>query len=62
MKKALVAVAVVLLVLLVTAIIAPFVIDLNQYKGEILAKVRPAVNRDVDFDRIELTVLSRRFF
>ena len=58
MKKALVAVAVVLLVLLVTAIIAPFVIDLNQYKGEILAKVRPAVNRDVDFDRIELTVLS----
>lgn len=58
MKKALIAVAAVLLVLLIVAVVAPFVIDLNQYKGTILAKVRPAIHRDVDFDRIELTILT----
>lgn len=58
MKKALIAVAAVLLVVIIVALIAPFVIDLNQYKGAILAKVRPAVNRDVDFERVELTVLT----
>ncbi len=58
MKKALIAVAAVVLVIIIVALIAPFVIDLNQYKGAILAKVRPAVNRDVDFERVELTVLT----
>ena len=58
MKKALIAVAAVVLVIVIVALIAPFVIDLNQYKGAILSRVRPAVNRDVDFERVELTVLT----
>lgn len=58
MKKALIAVAAVVLAIVIIALIAPFVIDLNQYKGAILSRVRPAVNRDVDFERVELTVLT----
>lgn len=58
MKKALIAAAAVVLVIIVAAVVAPFVIDLNQYKGQILARVRPAINRDVDFQSVELTVLT----
>ena len=58
MKKALIATVAVVLVIIVAAVVAPFVIDLNQYKGQILARVRPAINRDVDFQSVELTVLT----
>ncbi len=58
MKKALIAAAAVVLVIAIVALMAPFVIDLNQYKGAILSQVRPAVNRDVDFERVKLTVLT----
>ncbi len=57
-RKVLIGVAAVILVLLVIAIVAPFVIDLNKYKGPILAKLRPALNRNVDFESINLTVLT----
>ncbi len=58
MKKALIAVAAVVLVIIIVALIAPFVIDLDQYKGAILSRVRPSINRDLDFERVELTVLT----
>ena len=58
MKKAFIALAAVVLVIIVAAVVAPFVIDLNQYKGQILERVRPAVGRDVDFESVELTVLT----
>jgi uncharacterized protein involved in outer membrane biogenesis len=57
-KKIIVGIAAVLGVLLVLAAIAPFLIDLNKYKGPILSKVRPAIHRDVDFDSIRLTILT----
>jgi hypothetical protein len=57
-KKILVGVAAFLAVLLVFAAVAPFLIDLNKYKGPILSRVRPALHRDVDFTGIRLTVLT----
>lgn len=57
-RKVLIGIAAVILVLLIIAIIAPFVIDLNKYKGPILARLRPALNRNVDFESINLTVLT----
>lgn len=57
-KKVLVWAAAVLAVLLVLAAVAPLLIDLNRYKGAILSRIRPAVNRNVDFQSVELTILT----
>ncbi len=57
-KKLFIGIAAGIAVVLILAIIAPFVIDLNKYKGTILSRIRPAVNRNVDFESINLTVLT----
>ena len=58
MKKIGIVLAILLLLVLIGAVLAPFMIDLNQYKGTILSKIKPYVPREVDFEHIELTVLS----
>ena len=58
MKKIIIIVAVFILLLLIAAIFTPFVVDLNKYKGTILARLKPYIGRDVDFQNIELTVLT----
>jgi len=57
-KKVVIGAVAVLAVLIVVAAILPFAVDLNRYKGQILSRVRPAVHRDVDFDSINLTILT----
>ena len=58
MKKVLLGIVAVLIMLLLAAILAPFVLDLNKYKETILAQVEPLVPRDVDFGYVELTILT----
>ncbi len=58
MKKVGILVAVLLALVLVVAALAPFLVDLDQYKERILSEVKPYLPREVDFDHIELTVLS----
>jgi AsmA protein len=58
MKKVLLVTAVVLILILVLAVLTPFVVDLNRYKGTILAQLKPYVPRGVDFDHVELTLLT----
>lgn len=57
-RKVLIGIGIIILVFLIIAVIVPFVIDLNKYKGPILAKLRPALHRNVDFESINLTVLT----
>ena len=57
-KKALAWTAAVLALLIVLAAVAPLLIDLNRYKGAILSRIRPAVNRNVDFQSVKLTILT----
>lgn len=57
-KKLFIGIAAGIIVFLILAVMAPFVIDLNKYKGTILSRIRPAVHRDVDFESINLTVLT----
>ncbi len=58
MKKLGIALVILLVLLLLGAVLAPFLIDLNQHKEKILAQIRPYVPREVDFEHVELTVLS----
>ena len=58
MKKIIIGIVVVLVICLVLVMLAPFMVDLDRYKGQILARVEPYLGRDVDFQHIELTVLS----
>ena len=58
MKKIAIVLAILLILVLLGAVLAPFMIDLNKYKGTILSKIEPHIPRDVDFEHIELTVLS----
>jgi len=57
MKKVLIGLAVVLISCVALAAVAPFVIDLNKYKGTILSKLDPYIAQEVDFQNIELTIL-----
>ena len=41
MKKIVIGLAIVLILCLVLAALAPFLIDLNKHKGTILAKLKP---------------------
>ena len=58
MKKIVIGIIVVLAICLVLVILAPFMVNLDQYKGTILARVEPYLGRDVDLTHIELTILS----
>jgi|GEM_PF-708411 len=58
MKKIGIVLAILLILVLLGAVLAPFLIDLNEYKDTILSKVKPYIPREVDFEHIELTVLS----
>jgi hypothetical protein len=58
MKKIGIVLGILLILVLLVAVLAPFMIDLNQYKGTILSKIKPYVPREMDFEHIELTVLS----
>ena len=58
MKKIGIVLGILLILVLLVAVLAPFVIDLNQHKDTILSKIKPYVPREVDFEHIELTVLS----
>ena len=58
MKKLLLIGAVVLILILMLAVLIPFVVDLNKYKDTILAQIEPYVPREVDFDHVELTLLT----
>jgi len=58
MKKIGIVLAILLILVLLAAVLAPFMIDLNRYKGTILSKIKPYVPREVDFEDIELTVWS----
>ena len=58
MKKIGIVLAILLILVLLVVVLAPFMIDLNQYKGTILSKIKPYVPREMDFEHIELTVLS----
>lgn len=56
MKKIIVIILSLVFVLIVCAIVAPFLIDLNKYKGKIIDLAKPYLARDFDFGRIELTI------
>jgi len=58
MKKILLGIFILLVLIIVTAAIAPFVINLDKYKVTILSRIKPYVPREVDFDHVELTVLT----
>jgi len=58
MKKFLLIGAAVLILILLLAVLIPFVVDLNKYKETILAQIEPYVPREVDFDHVELTLLT----
>jgi hypothetical protein len=58
MKKIGIVLGILVILVLLVAVLAPFLIDLNQYKETILSNIRPHVPREVDFEHIELTVLS----
>ena len=58
MKKIGIILGILLILVFLAAVLAPFVVDLNRYKGTILSTIKPYVPREVDFDHIELTVLT----
>lgn len=58
MKKIAIVLGIVLILFLLLALLAPFLIDLNAYKGAILSRIQPYVPREMDFQHVELTVLS----
>ncbi len=58
MKKTVVIVLSVIFVIIVSAVVTPFLINLNKYKGEIIDIAKPYLARDLDFDSIELTILK----
>ncbi len=58
MKRVGIVLGILLVLVLVLAAVAPFLVDLNDYKGKILEEIKPYVPREVDFEHVELTVLS----
>ncbi len=58
MKKIIAGIIVVVVICLVLVMLAPFFVNLDRYKGTILAQIKPYLDRDVDFAHIELTILS----
>lgn len=58
LKKIIIIALCVILPLIACVIAAPFVIDLNNYKGKIVNIAKSSLGRDMDFDNIELSLLS----
>lgn len=58
MKKALVGIGILLILLFVALLVAPFLVDLNSHKPALLAQLKPYIDRTIDFDRIELSILT----
>jgi len=58
MKKIAIALTIVLALCLILAVLAPFIIDLNKYKGRILSQLKPYFPREVDFQGIDMTILT----
>lgn len=58
MKRIVVICAVILALVVVVLGAVPFFVDLNRYKGPILDRIKHATGRQVDFERIDLTVLT----
>ena len=58
MKKIIIIVLSVVFIFLAGAIVLPFIIDLNKYKGKIIDIAKPHLARDLDFGNIELTILK----
>lgn len=56
MKKIVIIILSLVFILTVGAVVTPFLIDLNKYKRKIIDLARPYLARDLDFDRIELTI------
>ena len=57
-KKIIIIALCVILPLIACVIAAPFVINLNNYKGKIVALAKSNLGRDMDFDNIELSLFS----
>jgi len=58
MKKIIIGLAMVLVLIFLLVLLAPFLVDLNKYKDTILTQIRPYVPREVDFEHIELKILT----
>jgi len=58
MKKILLYGVLIIGICLVVLISAPFFIDLNKYKDSVLAQLKPYTDRIVDFEAIDLTIVS----
>lgn len=58
MKKIVIIILSLVFVLVAGAAVTPLLIDLNKYKGKIIDLAKPYLARDLDFDRIELTILK----
>ncbi|MEK7699863.1 MAG: AsmA family protein, partial [Planctomycetota bacterium] len=57
-KKIIIIALCVILPLIACVIAAPFVINLNNYKGKIVNIAKSNLGRDMDFDNIEISLLS----
>ncbi len=58
MKKIIVIILSLAFVLMAGAVVTPFLIDLNKYKGKIIDLAKPYLTRDLNFDSIELTIVK----
>jgi len=59
MKKFLIAVGVLFLVLVLIAVVLPFVVDLNAYQARYLPLIEETLNRKVTLKDLRLTILPR---
>ena len=58
MKKLGIGIAIILVICLILLVAAPFLVDLDRYKTPIIEQVQSHINRDIDFEHIELTILT----
>ncbi len=45
-------------ILIIAALVIPFLVDMNQFKPQIKAVIADAVNADIEFDSARLTILT----
>src|SRR5260370_14765220 len=57
-RKVIYVIAGVVVVLILVAVLLPFVIDANRFRPEIESSLNTALNRKVDIANIRLTILS----
>ncbi|MBM4054292.1 MAG: AsmA family protein [Planctomycetes bacterium] len=58
MKKIIIILSSVFIFLFIAIIVAPFVVNLNKYKGRIITLAKPYLNREFDFTDVKLTIIS----